>query len=236
MLTANRRTKGFTLVELLVVVTIIGILAGLMMVAINAARRAAMRGRCANHLRELAQGAVHYEQVKQGYPGFANNLKGKRVSWVVMLLPYINREDLFAVWRDSSGAPTAVRVNQTLCPADTLNASMTDGLSFVVNFNIFIDRFANPQKKYSGEDLESAAMTPMISERIDTTARVWGGTNPTQAAMTFTWPYPPTNDLIITRVNSNHGGGSHVAFCDGHVEYLVDNTRCDQFLAGPKIR
>jgi prepilin-type N-terminal cleavage/methylation domain-containing protein/prepilin-type processing-associated H-X9-DG protein len=62
-----RRSRGFTLVELLVVIAIIGVLIALLLPAVQAAREAARRIQCANHMKQSALAAMTYET---GYGAF----------------------------------------------------------------------------------------------------------------------------------------------------------------------
>ncbi len=97
----NRRRSAFTLVELLVVITIIGMLTALLLPAVQNAREAGRRATCNSNQHELSIAMQNFESAKQYFPGYINTVGNNTlqpVSWVVALFPYLDRRDLYDIW------------------------------------------------------------------------------------------------------------------------------------------
>ncbi len=121
---------GFTLVELLVVITIIGILIALLLPAVQAAREAARRAQCTNNLKQIGLAALNHEQTHGFWPscgwgwawvgdpdrGFGRTQPG---GWIYNILPYLEQthlHDLGAGKPEAQKRQDAATVCQTALP------------------------------------------------------------------------------------------------------------------------
>jgi prepilin-type N-terminal cleavage/methylation domain-containing protein len=112
----NRPPNAFTLVELLVVIAIIAVLIGLLLPAVQSARESARRSSCSNKLRQLALGAITYEDAKKKFPqsrsmwaepasgpgacNTTNTCTGR--GWILEMMPFIEQTPLYEAFAPST--------------------------------------------------------------------------------------------------------------------------------------
>ncbi|MEN6407765.1 MAG: DUF1559 domain-containing protein [Thermoguttaceae bacterium] len=132
-----RRVRGFTLVELLVVITIIGILIALLLPAVQAAREAARRMSCSNNLKQVGLALHRYHGshgcLPAGWRAYDKNT-GKPYAlgepgwgWAACILPFLEQQNIVAGMihydksiADSENAQAQMYVLQVFrCPSDT---------------------------------------------------------------------------------------------------------------------
>ena len=199
--TAIAVRNGFTLVELLVVIAIIGILVALLLPAVQAAREAARRSQCTNHLKQLALASHNHHDAQKHFPsggwgynwvGDADRGFGMRQpgGWVFHVLPFIEEQTLFdfgkgiSPW-DSAAKKTAHDqrnqrvVSGILCPSRRGSELLTP-LSGRVNCNstpfAAIDYAANTgDEGVPNHRIPSGPGTMAEGDNPTSPVTVWGG-------------------------------------------------------------
>src|SRR5205807_2544427 len=135
-----RRRSGFTLIELLVVIAIISTLIGLLLPAVQKAREAASRIKCANNLKQLGL-ALHSFHDSHGHlpatirPPTSNVGPTPRQGWILFALPYFEQDNLYRQydftknWFDPAGNQSVVsnRIPILQCPSAPNPARVNGG-------------------------------------------------------------------------------------------------------------
>ncbi|HEX4000125.1 MAG TPA: DUF1559 domain-containing protein [Pirellulales bacterium] len=148
------RRPGFTLVELLVVISIIGILLGLLLPAVQAAREAARLTQCQNNLKQIGLGLLNFESGKRVFPpSYVSqpenpamspidpdfNDAGPGWSWMTLLLPYLEETGVYqslnrnlTCWDPANAAIVQTPLTLFRCPSDSLGQNPNQDATVMV--------------------------------------------------------------------------------------------------------
>jgi prepilin-type N-terminal cleavage/methylation domain-containing protein len=157
--------RGFTLVELLIVIAIIGVLMGLLIPAVQAARERARMATCLNNVGQLGKAMQSYAlKGKQVFPGWAEDQKVSggellAITWAAKLLPLLDEQTLSEQMKsgnlsifDYSQPP---RLDIFICPSDAGTNESLGRLTYVVNSGM-PDPMVHPlPSAYAASDLKA---------------------------------------------------------------------------------
>lgn len=235
--------RGFTLVELLVVISIVGLLVALLLPAVMRAREAARRTSCKNNLKQLGVALHHFHDSYRRFPAGTEN----EWSWQVRLLPFLEQNSLYDrldMGREPFESPNDVHADYVLsvlnCPSDgwgdhVHTSTLIPGMDFAhTNFLGSLDG-ENGQSRGMFEEYGSVRLsevtdgtsqTLFVGERgvVESDGQthgwwVWGPETVTSDRFGFqpgSFAEPESADHWW----SYHPGGAQFLFVDGSVQFL----------------
>ncbi|MGD9720422.1 MAG: type II secretion system protein [Pirellulales bacterium] len=215
--------KGFTLVELLVVIAVMGVLVGLLLPAIQASREQARIANCASNMRQVGLGMLRFCDAHRGnWPNTTHTVEPDPVTgkytqaWVYTLAPYL--EDVEAI---------------RICPSDLAGQLRVLGKGTSYTMNGYLSKEAKP----AFENLRKLPATHRaivafeLAEIKDKGALTSG--NPQDIDLfndhVHSWSWFATSNinagLVMTAISNEvavdrHHGTSHFLYGDGHVDLI----------------
>ncbi len=210
-----RRRSALTLVELLVVMTILGVLIALLLPAVQQVRAAARRTACQNNLRQLGLAIAQYTNSHDGhFPRTSHVMDG---SWVYTLSPYLEKVD-----------------EMRICPEDELRELRLEnnGTSYVLNEYLVLEVYDRDHQLVSVDridDLESTSQTIIVFEAAEDEGQIsvqydhahpsdWFSTKNVQRGRTW------GKLLREIKPDRHQGTVSEYLFVDGHVRAIAVDT------------
>ena len=251
--TATKVHGGFTLVELLVVITVIGVLTGLLLPAIQSAREAARRTQCLNNLKNIGLAIHNFESASRTLPAGSEFFKRTEHAWSTHILPFLEQSnvyqslDLKSVWDAASNQPaTLANISNYRCPSaiqefpgkqdyggiqGTSLTQLPIGMAAQQAFgcgSLIVTSAVQPLAVRLSDLSDGLSVTLFVGESIDRDPLVSGrwacGRN------CFSQIAPKINRGGLGDLLSKHPQGVNVLFADGHSRQL--NESLDSVVLG----
>jgi len=235
-----RFAAGFTFVELLVVISIIGILMSLLIPAVFAVRQASRRVACTNHLRQIGLALQMHHEQHESFPAGgiewrpAGDTSKRQLAWSIFLLPFLEQQALYDQIDvnepfDSrvNAAAAAVVLDVYVCPSSVRGTRLVDGRGPCDYGGIYGERITGPNDPPKGLMIYDRALrdadvpdglsnTLIVSEDTEWSDGQWiNGRNVFDQAFAINAAPAFENDI-----RSGHPGGANGVMADSAVRFL----------------
>ena len=206
----NKKSAGFTLTELLVVIAVIGILASLLLPALARAKAQARNSVCTNNLRQLGIATRLYSDDNMSRLPSAEILPTDPIT-PASPLPRIC--DVLASYIGRASGTDTNRVTVFKCPSDKAGLFATEGSSYEWNADL------------NGQRIDEARTKNDFMFLVDTnTGQLAWSTNRTLML-------PPQTTPLLLDYEDFHSrppkSGKNVVYMDNHVEPLDVSPNSD---------